>query len=236
MHGLAVYAKEGLPLAWVLSLENSVDSYLCFRLALLYSVSYFFFLYQSLSPSLCTSFGCISSTIDEIFSISSSAKVFFFRDFKIHHKDWLSYIDGTDRPGKLCYNFSFSIDLTQIIYFPTRISDCDSHSPAVLDYFLSSNSSICSIMDFPSLENSDHVVVSVPIDFPTNSKRNSPFFCIACDYSRADWDNLLDDFRDVPWENIFKLSDSAVASDFCEWFQVGINVYILHQNDQAKSH
>ena len=30
MHGLAVYVKEGLPLAWDLSLENSADSYLCF--------------------------------------------------------------------------------------------------------------------------------------------------------------------------------------------------------------
>ena len=27
MHGLAVYVKEGLPFAWVLSLENSADSY-----------------------------------------------------------------------------------------------------------------------------------------------------------------------------------------------------------------
>ena len=44
IHGLAVYAKEGLPFAWDLSLENSADSYLCFRLALLHSVSYFFFL------------------------------------------------------------------------------------------------------------------------------------------------------------------------------------------------
>ena len=42
MHGLAVYVKEGLPLAWDLSLENSAGSYLCFRLALLHSVSYFF--------------------------------------------------------------------------------------------------------------------------------------------------------------------------------------------------
>ena len=33
MHGLAVYVKEGLPLARDLSLENSADSYLCFRLA-----------------------------------------------------------------------------------------------------------------------------------------------------------------------------------------------------------
>ena len=39
MHGLAVYVKEGLPFARDLSLENSADSYLCFRLALLHSVS-----------------------------------------------------------------------------------------------------------------------------------------------------------------------------------------------------
>ena len=44
-HGLAVYVKEGLPFAQELSLENSAYSYLCFRLALLHSVSYFFFLY-----------------------------------------------------------------------------------------------------------------------------------------------------------------------------------------------
>ena len=45
MHGLANYVKEGLPFACDLSLENSADSYLCFRLALLHAVSYFFFLY-----------------------------------------------------------------------------------------------------------------------------------------------------------------------------------------------
>ena len=47
MHVLTVFVKEGLSFAWDLSLENSEDSYLCFRLALLHSVSYFFFLYQS---------------------------------------------------------------------------------------------------------------------------------------------------------------------------------------------
>ena len=56
MHGLAVYVKEGLPFARGLSLENSVDSYSCFRLALLHSVSYFFFLYRSPFSSLCTLF------------------------------------------------------------------------------------------------------------------------------------------------------------------------------------
>ena len=62
MHRLAVHVKEGLSFARDLSIENSADSYLCFRLALLHSVSYFFFLYRSPS-SLCTVFDSISSNI-----------------------------------------------------------------------------------------------------------------------------------------------------------------------------
>ena len=89
MHGLAIYVKEGLPLARNLSLENSADSYLCFRLALLHSVSYFFFLYWSPSSALCMVFDSISSNIDEVLSINPSANVFIFGDFSIHHKDWL---------------------------------------------------------------------------------------------------------------------------------------------------
>ena len=104
MHGLAVYVKEGLPFARDLSLENSADSYLCFLLALLHSVSYFSFLYQSPSSSLCTVFDSVSSNIDEVLSINPSANVFVFGDFNIHHKDWLTYSGGTDRPGELCYN------------------------------------------------------------------------------------------------------------------------------------
>ena len=56
MRGLTVYVKEGHSFAQDSSLENSADSYLCFRLALLHSVSYIFFLYQSPSSSLCTVF------------------------------------------------------------------------------------------------------------------------------------------------------------------------------------
>ena len=52
MHGLAVYVKEELPFATNLSLENFADSYLCFQLVLIYSVSYFFFLYRLPSLSL----------------------------------------------------------------------------------------------------------------------------------------------------------------------------------------
>ena len=95
-------------------------------------------------------------------------------------------------------------------------------------------------MAFPPLGNSDHVVVSVSIDFPTNSQHiannNAPFHRIAYDYSRADWDGLRGHLRDVPWEDIFKLGASAGASEFCEWVQVGIDVYIPHRKYQVKPH
>ena len=137
--------------------------------------------------------------------------MFAFGDFNVHHKDWLTYSGGIDRSGELCYNFSISNDLTQIV-----------------------DASIYSTMAFPPLGNSDHVVVSVSIDFPINSKQDTPFHRMAYDYSRADWDGLCDHLRDVPWEDIFKLSASAVASEFSEWVQVGIDVYIPHRKYQVK--
>ena len=101
MHGLTVYVKEGLPFSHEVFLENSADSYLCFPLALFHSVSYFFFLYQSPSSSLCTFFDFISSNIDEVLSINPSTNVFVFGHFNIHHKDWLTYSGRTDQPGEL---------------------------------------------------------------------------------------------------------------------------------------
>ena len=59
---------------------------------------------------------------------------------------------------------------------------------------------------------------------------------MAYDYSRADWDGLLDYVRDVPCEDIFKLSASGAPSEFCEWVQVGIDVYIPHRKYQVKPH
>ena len=173
MHGLAVYVKEGLLSAWDLSLENSADSYLCFRLNLLHPMSYFFFLYRSPSLSLCTAFDSVSSIVDEV-----------------------------------------------------RITVCDSQSPALLDFFLSSDASIRSTMAFPPLGNCDYIVVSVSIDFPLILQRDPPFHRIAYDYSRADLDGLCNHLIDVPWEDIFKLRASATDSEFFKWVQLGIDVYI----------
>ena len=97
MHGLAIYVKEGIPLAQDLFLEKSLaDSYLCFRLALLHSVSYFFFLYRSPSLSLCMVFDSASSNIVVVLSINPSA-VFVFEDFNLYYNDWLTYSGSIEK-------------------------------------------------------------------------------------------------------------------------------------------
>ena len=98
MHFRAAYVKDILPFARTYT-EKSVDSYLCFRLVLLHSVSYFVFPYQSPSSPLCKIFDAFSSNINEVLSIKPSANVSVFGGFNVHHKDLLTY------PGELCYNF-----------------------------------------------------------------------------------------------------------------------------------
>ena len=65
-----------------------------------------------------------------------------------------------------------------MVDFPIRIPDCDSHSPALLVLFISSDASICSRVAFLPLGNSDHVVVSVSIDFPTNAQLMTIFLLL----------------------------------------------------------
>ena len=98
-------------------------------------------------------------------------------------------------PGKLCSEISN--DLIQTVSFPTWIPDCDYHSPALFNSFVSSDTGICSTMAFPPSGNFNHVVVSVSIDFPTHSKQDASFYHIAYHNSHADWDGLCDNLKDV---------------------------------------
>ena len=107
---------------------------------------------------------------------------------------------------------------------------------ALLDLFFSSNTSICSTKASPSLGNSDHVVVSFSIDFPSNSKWEVLFYRVAYDYFCAGWDGLLDHLVNVAWEDIFKPIASAVASEFCGLVQVEVDIYFPHRKYQVNSH
>ena len=57
-------------------------------------------------------------------------------------------------------------EVIQMVNFSTQILNCVSHSPALLNFFTSSDASICSKMNFSPLGNSDLTVFSVSIDFP----------------------------------------------------------------------
>ena len=84
-----------------------------------------------------------------------------------YDKDLLTYSGRTDRPCELCYNFSIS-----------NLKGSLTVTLTVTFGFLSSNACICSTIAFPPLGNSDHVVVSVSIDFIINSKQDALFYCV----------------------------------------------------------
>ena len=88
-----------------------------------------------------------------------------------------------------------------MVNFPTRIPDYESHSPVLLDLFLSSDTSVCCVMALPPLRNSDHVVFLFN-DFPSKTKQVALFHHTTYDYSHADYDALGDHLRDVPWEDL----------------------------------
>ena len=110
---------------------------------------------------------------------------------------------GKNKTFLLYANLDGSIDISNnLIYmvnFLTRVPDCDSKRPALLDWFISSDASICSTMAFLSLRNSNNVVVTVSIDFPSNPKRDAFFHHKTYDYFLADLD-CRRDLGDVPWK------------------------------------
>ena len=124
-----------------------------------------------------------------------------------------------------------------MVNFRTWMSDCNSHSPALLDFFLSSDVSIHSTMASSPLGNSDYADVSVSIGFPTNSKWDTPFHCIFYDYLRADLDSLWLFERCSMGGYLLKSVFLLQLVNFVTGFRLELMLeYIPHQKNQAKSH
>ena len=64
---------------------------------------------------------------------------------------------------------------------------------ALLDLFISCDTSICSTMASPPLGNSGHVVASVSFNFPSNSQWDAWFCHIVYAYSRGEWNDSCAD-------------------------------------------
>ena len=150
-------------------------------------------------------------------------------DFNLHHNEWLILV-GLIKLVNSC-NISVSNDVTKMFNLPTQTPDCDSQSCSFKcislfwQYYLFYSG-------FLSIEKCCyHVVILVSIVFPSNSKENGTFLLHS-------W-QLLDLYyhlRDVSKEDIYELSASAAPTDFCELFQVEIDVYTPHSKYQIKPH
>ena len=147
MYGLAVYVKNVLPfvfdflflvlggfLLMFLTGFTSLSALLLFPLL----ITFLIFMHG---------FFIVSSKVDEVLLINLSANVFVFGNFNIQHKDWITYSGG------------ILSDLTSIFNAPIWIPDSDSHTPALLDLFISSDASVFSAMAFSPLGNSYHVIL-----------------------------------------------------------------------------
>ena len=84
----------------------------------------------------------MSSNIDEVLSIEPSALIYLSLETlkTIISTGLLILLELINLVN------SVSNGLTQMVNFPTRIPDCDSHRPAFLDLLLSSDASVCSTM------------------------------------------------------------------------------------------
>ena len=103
---------------------------------------------------------------------------------------------------------------------------CDSDNRALLDLFISSDSSIYSTIAFLHSKILIMLLSQFPLTFQQIQNRMPCF--IAQLMAILVLIGIIFVIRDVPWEDSFKLSTSAAASEFCEWLQVVIEVCISH--------
>ena len=173
-------------------------------------------------------FDSISSNLDQVPSINPSAVV-LFGDFNIHHKDWLTYSSGTDRSDELCYNFSISNNLTQMVSFPTGTQT------VVLTVLLSWIYLFLLMLVFVLQWFYLHWEILImllsqfPLTFHHIHNRMPRFITLLMTILMVCM---------ILWEMFHgRISlNSAPASEFCEWVQVGIDVYIPHWKYQVKPH
>ena len=118
--------------------------------------------------------------------------------------------------------------------FLIQIQDCDLQSPALQNFFISSDHSTYSTFAFPPQGNSNHVV-AVFIDFLSNAKGDATFHCTFLNYSCTDQDGL----------HLYKrcsMGDYLYTGCFCRYFQSFLTcsgwncLYTPHKKYQVMSH
>ena len=164
-------------------------------------MSSFCFLHQSNSLSSPTVFDSISSNIDEVLLINSSANVFVFGDFNVHHKDWITYSGLVELTDLVSSVVIFLCQMTLLRWLTFVLGSQAVILAVLLLWIYLFLLILVFVLQWLSLH-SDHVVILVSIDFQSCLQQDALFHHIAFDYSHADWDSLCNHSRDVPWEDL----------------------------------
>ena len=118
-------------------------------------------------------FSYLADKIELINSALSKSQIILLGDFNVHNSAWLQYSGITNAADREAEAFTTSHDLTQLLIFPTNISDRSSQSAYTLDPFLTSDPENFSISSSAPLGNSDHCLIKVirPDCFPSLQNR-----------------------------------------------------------------
>ena len=187
--------KKGLPFAQDQSLENSVDLYTYFALALLHSVFYFFLFYQS-PYSLYPIFYFISSNRQvELIDLTNS--VIISNDlilFQMTLLKWLTFLFGYLTVTLTVLLFWIYFFLLTLVFVLQRLSIHSKILTMLLPQF--------------------------PVTFKQTQNGTGPFHHIAFHYSSADWVK-----RDVPCSVLLLLLVNFMCGSCCNlWIDPSLKV------------
>ena len=237
MHGLGVYVKSNLPIARETILEDENVSVWLFYILL---PSYFSCIVRHLGHLVLWFCGYVCGYVIQyrqgILILQPSANIMVCGNFNAHNTEWRCHSHTTDVAGLFRQEFAMGQDLTKVVDFPTRIPDRDDHQPYLLDLFLCSNPDSCTVASHPLLGKSDHMVISVDVQFVFKSTNEHPYHRTVYSYRKADWDGFRGHLTGVSWLDIFKHDATYAAKEITEWVEIGIDCYIPHRKFQLKLH
>lgn len=227
--GICAYIRADVPCKRMMEFESNEYDILWLRTSANSSSRFICCIYRSPNATNFSKlFDHLTECVNSIQTNFPSCEISFLGDFNVHHKDWLKFSRATDAAGRAAKNFCDSCDLTQIINEPTRVPDNPTHSPHLLDLFITSNPLEYTSSVTSPLGNSDHSLVTLSLkSIPANSTKRIPPRRI-WHFRSAQWDDLRIFYSSFPWgDYCFKNKDaSQSAKSISEVIIMGMELFI----------
>ena len=152
----------------------------------------------------------LSENLDQLLSFHLNSLFLICGDFKCHHTSWLVVGTSLTCHGTSAKAFCDSLELTQSVNFPTRISTNGTLS--ILDLILANSpENICCSSSAP-IGSSDHVLVKV--DISRAVIREPPHRHRVWHFTQADWQGLQAAIKLIDWSPIATFSNINSSWEF----------------------